>query len=47
MKMMSRGKGAVINMSSFSAHCGPLLSVYSGSKAFVIQFSSDLEVHFF
>ena len=47
MKMMSRGKGAVINMSSFSAHCGPLLSVYSGSKAFVIQFSSDLEVHSF
>ena len=44
--MLSRGKGAVINMSSFSAHCGPLLSVYSGSKAFVIQFSSDLEVHF-
>ena len=44
--MVSRGKGAVINMSSFSAHCGPLLSVYSGSKAFVIQFSSDLEVQF-
>ena len=45
--MVAKRKGAVINMSSFSAHCGPLLSVYSGSKAFVIQFSSDLEVHFF
>jgi len=44
--MVSRGKGAVINMSSFSAHCGPLLSVYSGSKAFVIQFSSDLEMEY-
>jgi len=44
--MVSRGKGAVINMSSFSAHCGPLLSVYSASKAFVIQFSSDLEMEY-
>jgi len=44
--MVSRGKGAVINMSSFSAHCGPLLSVYAASKAFVIQFSSDLEMEY-
>jgi len=44
--MVARGRGAVINMSSFSAHCGPLLAVYSASKAFVIQFTSDLEMEY-
>ena len=38
--MVSRRKGAVINMSSFSAFGGPLLSVYAASKAFVMQWSS-------
>lgn len=44
--MVARGRGAVINMSSYSAHCGPLLAVYAASKAFVIQFSSDLEMEY-
>jgi len=44
--MVARGEGAVINLSSFSALCGPLLSVYAATKAFVIQWSSDLEVEY-
>jgi len=44
--MVSRGKGAVINMSSFSAFSGPLLSVYAASKAFVIQWSTDMEIEY-
>lgn len=43
---VAKGKGAVVNLSSFSAICGPLLSVYSGTKAFVIQWSQDLEVEY-
>jgi len=44
--MVSRKKGAVINMSSLSATCGPLLAVYAASKAFVTQFTSDLEMEY-
>ena len=44
--MVARGKGAVINMSSFSAFSGPLLSVYAASKAFVIQWSADMELEY-
>jgi len=44
--MVARKQGAVINMSSYSAHCGPLLSVYAASKAFVIQWSQDLEMEY-
>ena len=44
--MVARGRGALINMSSFSAFCGPLLSVYSASKAFVVQWSADLELEY-
>lgn len=35
-QMVERKKGAVINLSSLSAAmCTPLLSVYSGTKAYV------------
>jgi len=44
--LVLKGKGAVINLSSFSALCGPLLCVYSGTKAFVIQWSKDLETEY-
>lgn len=44
--MVARRKGAVINISSFAASFCPLLSVYSASKAFVSQFSSNLEVEY-
>jgi len=44
--MVTKGKGAVINLSSFSALCGPLLSVYAGTKAFVIQWSKDMQVEY-
>ena len=44
--MVSRRKGAVINMSSFSAFGGPLLSVYAASKAFVMQWSADMEMEY-
>lgn len=44
--MVARRKGAVINLSSYSAYTAPLLSVYAASKAFVIQFTSDLEVEY-
>jgi len=45
--MVARGRGAVINLSSFSS-CGPcpLLAVYAGTKAFVTQFSGDLEYEY-
>ena len=33
-------------MSSFSAFSGPLLSVYAASKAFVIQWSADMEMEY-
>jgi len=44
--MVARNKGAVINMSSFLAHSGPLLSVYAASKAFVMQFSKDIQLEY-
>ena len=40
--MVERKAGAVLNISSFLAHGGPLLSVYAASKAFVMQLSEDL-----
>jgi len=44
--MVERRKGAVINMSSFSAFGGPLLSVYAASKAFVMKWSEDMEMEY-
>ena len=44
--MVARRRGAVINMSSFSAMGAPLLSVYSASKAFVMQWSADMEMEY-
>lgn len=44
--MVARRKGAIINMSSYSAHCAPLLSVYGASKAFVIQWTKDMEIEY-
>jgi len=44
--MVARKKGAVINMSSFLAHSGPLLSVYAASKAFVMQWSKDMQLEY-
>jgi len=45
--MVTRGRGAVINLSSLSATAPcPLLAVYAASKAFVIQFSRDLEYEY-
>lgn len=46
-QMVTRGRGAVINLSSFSslAPC-PLLAVYAATKAFVTQFSRDLEYEY-
>ena len=41
--MLARGRGAVLNLSSFLAHGGPLLTVYAASKAFVRQFTEDLD----
>ena len=40
--MLERKAGAVLNISSFLAYGGPLLSVYAASKAFVMQLSEDL-----
>ena len=41
--MVTRGRGAVINISSFASdHSLPLLSVYAASKIFVNYFSSAL-----
>ncbi|GJQ86719.1 hypothetical protein Trydic_g14789 [Trypoxylus dichotomus] len=45
--MVERKRGAIINMSSLAAEIpNPLLSVYSGSKAFVEKFSVDLAVEY-
>jgi len=44
--MVSRGKGAIINLSSFLAYGGPLLSVYAASKAFVMQWSTDIQLEY-
>jgi len=44
--MVARRKGAVINMSSFSALGAPLLSVYGASKAFVMKWSEDMEMEY-
>ena len=41
--MLARGRGAVLNLSSFLAYGGPLLTVYAASKAFVRQFTEDLD----
>ena len=44
--MVTRGSGVIINLSSFLAFGGPLLSVYATSKAFVRQFSEDLQLEY-
>ena len=44
--MVTRGSGVIINLSSFLAFGGPLLSVYAASKAFVRQFSEDLQLEY-
>jgi len=44
--MVARKKGAVINVSSYAAYTSPLLSVYAATKAFVNQWSIDLEVEY-
>ena len=44
--MVSRRRGAVINLSSFSAFGAPLLSIYSACKAFVLQWSADMEMEY-
>lgn len=45
--MVERKRGAIVNMSSLAAEIpNPLLSVYSGSKAFVEKFSVDLAVEY-
>jgi len=44
--MVARRKGAIINMSSFLAYSGPLLSVYAASKAFVMQWSQDMQLEY-
>jgi len=44
--MVARKKGAVINVSSYSAYTSPLLSVYAATKAFVIQWTQDMEVEY-
>jgi len=45
--MVEQRKGAVINLSSFAAltPC-PLLSLYAATKAFVVQFSRDLQIEY-
>lgn len=45
--MVERSKGLIINISSLSATIpNPLLSVYSGTKAFVDKFSDDLQTEY-
>ena len=45
--MVQRGKGAVINISSFTALFPmPMLSVYAASKAYVAQFTQGLEAEY-
>ncbi|KAJ1922054.1 hypothetical protein IWQ60_006642 [Tieghemiomyces parasiticus] len=42
-QMLSSGRGLILNLGSFAGHVpGPLLSVYSGSKAFVSTWSQAL-----
>ena len=45
--MVEKRKGAVINLSSMAAlmPC-PLLSLYAATKAFVVQFSRDLQIEY-
>ena len=44
--MVNTKSGVIINLSSFLCHGGPLLSVYAASKAFVRQFSRDLQTEY-
>ena len=44
--MVERKRGVIINLSSFLAYGGPLLSVYAASKAYVMQFSNDLQLEY-
>jgi len=45
--MVARGRGALINLSSLSATAPcPLLAMYAATKAFVIQFTRDLEFEY-
>lgn len=45
--MVANKQGAVINLSSFSAlQTSPLLSLYSATKAFVIQWSKNMQVEY-
>ena len=44
--MVNRRSGVIINLSSFLCYGGPLLSVYAASKAFVLQFSRDLQMEY-
>ncbi|XP_037937983.1 very-long-chain 3-oxoacyl-CoA reductase-A-like [Teleopsis dalmanni] len=45
--MIAKKKGVIINVSSFFAViASPLLSVYSGTKAFVDKFSEDLQTEY-
>ena len=44
--MVERKRGVIINLSSFLAYGGPLLPVYAASKAFVMQFSKDLQLEY-
>lgn len=42
-QMVQRKRGLIINISSMaSVLCGPTMTLYSGSKAFVSKFSDDL-----
>lgn len=46
-QMVERSRGVIINMSSMAAKIpNPLLSVYSGTKAFVDKFSDDLQTEY-
>lgn len=46
-KMVERGSGAIINISSLSAVIpAPLLTVYAAAKAFVDKFSDDLQTEY-
>lgn len=46
-QMVERSRGVIINLSSMAAQIpNPLLSVYSGTKAFVDKFSDDLQIEY-
>lgn len=46
-QMVNRKKGAVINIASTGgAMCVPLLSMYSGTKAYVDKFTEGLEYEY-